>query len=148
MPIRKLVELDKETWGWSEIDPVKLKRVASEFKDWLLTIDRNNDPFRFLEEDLPLVEAVLNKQLPLPYKGSKPHTYEWREDLLPQEYKKICAPFYNTIRGAHLEPPQIIEKDGKRYAWADFESPDEGDSASIPDHATPECHGGRPSETS
>ena len=90
MPIRKLVELDEETWGWSEIDPVKLKRVATEFKSWLLTVDKNKDSFRFLDEDLPLVEAALSGELPLPYKGREPHTYEWREGLLPQEYIKIA----------------------------------------------------------
>lgn len=46
MTIRKLVELDGEYGGWLEVDPVKLKRVALAFKDWLLTVDPNNDPFR------------------------------------------------------------------------------------------------------
>lgn len=123
MPTRKLVELDDETWGWSEIDPVKLKRVATEFKAWLLTVDTNNDPFHFLKEDLPIVEAALAGKLPLPYKGWRPHSREIGEGLLPYEYSKISAPFYNTIRGAHLEPPTIIEREGKRYAWAVFEDP-------------------------
>jgi hypothetical protein len=123
MPIRRLVELDDETWGWSEIDPVKLKRVARDFMAWLLTVDPNNDPFGFLQQDLPLVKAALRGDMPLPYKGREPHIRELGEGLLPKDYTHISAPFYNTIRGAHLEPPQIIEKDGKRFAWVEFEDP-------------------------
>jgi hypothetical protein len=121
MAIRKLVELDAETWGWSEVDPIKLKRVASEFKAWLMTVQPQNDPFGFLKNDLPIVESALNGSMQVPYKGWEPHSWELREGLLPREYTKISAPFYNTIRGAHLTPPEVIEKDGKRYAWAEFE---------------------------
>ena len=132
MSTRKLVQLDDETWGWSEIDMVKLKRVATEFRTWLLTVDSSKDPFGFLKQDLPLVDAALNETLPLPYKGWQPHMRELGEGLLPREYTKISAPFYNTILGAHLTPPQILEKNGKRYAWAEFEDPrDEAD-----DHGT------------
>ena len=119
--MRKLVQLDDETWGWSEIDLVKLRRVALEFRTWLLTIDPVQDPFGFLKQDLPLVEAALNGSMVLPYKGYEPHTRELGEGWLPREYTRISAPFYNTIRGAHLRPPDILEKDGKRYAWAEFE---------------------------
>ena len=126
MPIRKLVELDDETWGWSEIDPVKLKRVSTEFKVWLETVDPNNDQFSFLRKDLPLVEAALNGSLTLPFKGNYPHSRELGEGFLPREYTKISAPFYSTIQGSHLVPPEVIEKDGKRYAWVEFEdSPEE-----------------------
>lgn len=121
--MHKLVQLDDETWGWTEIDPVRLQRVAQAFKAWLMTVDPQDDPFGFLIEDLPLVEAALQGTLPLPYKSSRPHSRSLGEGWLPSTYTEISAPFYNTIRGAHLRPPQIIEKDGKRYAWADFEDP-------------------------
>jgi hypothetical protein len=123
MSARKLVQLDEDTWGWTEIDMVKLKRVATEFRAWLVTVDPGSDSFGFLKWDLPLVDAALSGQMPLPYKGWEPHLRELGEGLLPREYTRISAPFYNTIRGAHLTPPQIIEKDGKRYAWAEFEDP-------------------------
>jgi hypothetical protein len=119
--MRKLVQLDDETWGWSEIDQVKLRRVAQEFRSWLVSVDPAEDPFGFLKHDLPLVDAALSGEMRLPYKSSRPHTRELGEGLLPREYTRISAPFYNTIRGAHLVPPQIIEKDGKKYAWLVFE---------------------------
>jgi hypothetical protein len=122
MTIKKLVRLDDETWGWTEIDPVKLRRVASAFKEWLLTVDPQNDPFAFLRKDLPLVEASLNGTLKLP-NHSYPHQRELGEGWLPADYRRISAPFYNTIAGALMEPPKVIEKDGKRYAWAEFEEP-------------------------
>lgn len=121
MAIRKLVELDAETWGWSEVDPIKLMRVAAEFKAWLMTVQPQNDPFGFLKKDLPIVESALNGTMQLPYKEYRPHSRELGEGLLPREYTMISAPFYNTIRGAHLTPPEVIEKGGKRYAWAEFE---------------------------
>lgn len=53
----------------------------------------------------------------------------WSRSKVTPQYGQqagVSAPFYNTIRGAHLEPPQIIEKDGKRFAWAEFEDPPKG----------------------
>jgi hypothetical protein len=128
MPIRKLVELDGEYGGWLEIDPVKLKRVATEFKRWLMSIDPKNDPFGFLQKDLPIVESALNGTMELPYKGNVPHNWEMREGLLPKDYRKIRAPFYNTIRGALYEPPEVIMKDGEYYAWTEFEDSTENDA--------------------
>lgn len=121
MPIRKLVELDGEYGGWLEIDPVKLKRVALVFKEWLLTIDPDNDEFSFLQRDLPIVEAALNGTLSLPYKNSLPHTWELHEWLLPESYLKVCAPFYNTIGGSLYKPLDVIVKNGRYFAWNEFE---------------------------
>jgi hypothetical protein len=123
MPIRKLVQLDDETWRWTEIDMVKLTRVANEFRTWLLSVDSGNDPFRFLKQDLPLVDAALKGTMPLPYKGSEPHKRELGEGLLPKDYTRVSAPFYNTIVGAHIKPPEIVERDGTRFAWLEFEDP-------------------------
>ena len=50
MPTRKLVQLDDDAWGWSEIDMVKLARCANEFKNCLMTVD-----------------PVLSGGIPLPY---------------------------------------------------------------------------------
>ncbi|MBB5390835.1 MULTISPECIES: hypothetical protein [unclassified Herbaspirillum] len=121
--MRKLAELDGEYGGWLEIDPVKLKRVAIEFKEWLLTVDPNNDPFGFLKYDLPLVNAVLDGELSLPYHHPNPHNWEIREGVL-DGYVEISAPFYNTIRGALYQPPDVIKKNGRYFAWTEFEDPE------------------------
>lgn len=123
MPVKKLVELDGEYGGWLEIDPVKLKRVAAAFKNWLATVDPKDDTFGFLEKDLPIVESALNGLLTLPYKGGHPHNWEVREGLLPDAYHEYSAPFYNTIRGALYETSKVIMKDGRYFAWTEFEDP-------------------------
>lgn len=119
MTIRKLVELDDDGWC-VEIDLIRLRRVATEFKDWLSTIPSEQDTFGFLKKDLPIVESALNGSMQLPYKGYRPHSRELGEGLLPREYTRISAPFYNTIRGANRSIETIAEN-GKRYAWAEFE---------------------------
>ena len=128
MTIRKLVQIDGDGWCM-EIDMIKLKRVATAFKAWLLTLDPNNDPFNFLKWDLPLVEAALNGTMELPYKGHRPHNWEIREGLLPEIYHDFSAPFYNTIRGAERSIETITEN-GKRYAWCEFEEPPLGGGVS------------------
>ncbi len=120
---KKLVMLDPESRRFTEIDQVKLKRVAAILYDWLLEIDPNNDPFKFLTRDLPLVKAALDGTLKLPYKEIEPHILEFREGLLPLDYIEISSPFYNTIRGQHMVPPEIVECDGKSFALMNFEDP-------------------------
>ena len=133
MPIRKLVQLDDDGWCM-DIDMVKLRRVATEFRNWLVTVDPSGDPFGFLKWDLPLVEAALSEMLQLPFKRGRPHTRDLGEGLLPREYTRISAPFYNTIRGADRSV-ETVTKDGKRYAWVEFEdsvSVTGGRSAELP----------------
>jgi hypothetical protein len=130
---KRLVELTAGGYG-TEIDLVKLKRVAKEFKAWLLTVDSNNDPFGFLRKDLPLVDSALNGTMELPFRGTRPHNWEIREGELDW-YLAHSSEFYNTIRGSNLVVNEdkdgytigltIIEKDGKRYAWAEFELPED-----------------------
>ncbi len=121
MAMRKLVQLDEDGYCM-EIDAVKLKRVTEAFKAWLMTVDPKNDPFGFLKQDLPLVEAVLQGMLPLPFKGARPHSRALGEGWLPLEYANISALFYTTIRGTDRSANTVL-KDGKRYAWANFEEP-------------------------
>jgi len=123
MPIRKLIEINGKHGGWLEIDPAKTMRVAKDFKKWLSTINPENDPFGFLKYDLPLVDSALEKKLKLPYDGARPHARALGEGLLPREYTKISAPFYNTIFGDMYETPKVITIDNRYYAWVDFEDP-------------------------
>lgn len=122
MPIKKLIELDGEYGGWLEIDPIKLKRVATIFREWLMVVDPGNDPFGFLKKDLPIVDQALKGELSLPYK-KEPHARDLGERILPEEYMKNSSPFYNVIRGALDDPPQVINKDGRYFAWTEWEDP-------------------------
>ncbi len=124
--MRKLVLLDDETWGFTEIDQIRLRRATKKLHAWLKDINPENDPFKYLKYDLPLVQAVLAGTMKFPYRGFDPHSWEIGEGTIPREYINVSSPFYNTIRGEHYVPPEIIEHDGKRYAWAIFEDPEEG----------------------
>lgn len=134
---KRLVELTAGGYS-TEIDLVKIKRVAKEFKAWLQNVETNNDPHGFLTLDLPIVEAALEGTLTLPF-HDKPRRGDWyyREGYKeePREFKDAAYPFYNTICGGNLVVNEdkdgyvtgitIIEKDGKRYAWAEFELPED-----------------------
>jgi hypothetical protein len=128
MSIKKLVELNGEYGGWLEIDPVKLKRVATEFKRWLEAECPKHDEFEIYKQNLPLVEAALAGEMQLPYRGFRPHGWELREGLLPNAYTEARAPFYNTIRGSLDAPPEVIMKDGRYYAWTEWEDPPEDET--------------------
>lgn len=120
MPIKKLVELNGEFGGWLEIDPVKLTRVATEFRNWLIKVNAADDEFGFLGKDLPLVEQALSGTLKMPC-HDYPHNWEIRESLLPTDFRQISAPFYNTISGSLYSPPEVIMKDGRYFAWTEWE---------------------------
>jgi hypothetical protein len=126
MPIRKLVELDGEYGGWLEVDPVKAKRAALKFKEWLETIDPEKDEFGFLIKDLPIVEGVLDGEIKLPNR-IYPHSWEIREGVLPSDYRQISAEFYTVIHGSLDAPPDVIVKNGRYYAWTDWE--DDGEQS-------------------
>lgn len=76
-----------------------------------------------MSKDLPVVEAALDGSLPLPYKEN-PHRREIGEGDLDWCLDKL-APFYNTICGALYEPPKVIMKNGRYFAWTEFEDPPE-----------------------
>lgn len=124
--MEKLVVLDTESWNFTEIDHVRAARLAVALRSWLLTLDPELCAFRFLEEDLPIVEAVLSGDLPLPHKERQPHLSAVVEGTPPPEYLNLALPFYDTIRGVPLEPPRAVWKDGKRCAWVIFENSSEG----------------------
>lgn len=124
----KLVELEGEFGYPKEVDVVKIDRVARDFRRWLLSLNPSNDPYGFLSQDLPLVESVLNGELPLPYRGPEPHSWEIREGLLPRDYTKASAPFYNAIRGVQLcEPVRVVREADRFFGWCQFEESSSGD---------------------
>ncbi len=132
--MKKLVELNGEFGGWLEVDPVKLKRVATSFKAWLLTFDPLNDAQGLLFKDLPLVDAALDGTLPLPHQDNS-HRREIGEGKLDWCLDKV-APFYNTIRGSLDEPPQVVMKDGRYFAWTEWEDPGQSPLGEGPHSAT------------
>lgn len=121
--MKRLVKLDPISKRLTEVDRVKLERVAQELLDFIQNnILPNNDPFDIWKWVVPLCEGVLNNTLilPLPY-DQLPLKYPMREGLLPDAFEKIYAPFSNTITGTPIVKTEKIEINGALYAEVDFE---------------------------
>ena len=57
----------------------------------------------------------------LPYRGYMPYVWEGGEGLLPRNYSRLEADFYIPVTGSPLYAPEIVVKDGKKYAWMEVE---------------------------
>lgn len=120
--MRRLVELDPVSKRFMEVDTKRVKREALALKEYILAAPaEEEEQFRYRSEILPIVEAALNGTLELPYRGYWPYQWEGGEGLLPRNYSRLEANFYIPVMGSHLDAPKIIVKDGKEYAWMEFE---------------------------
>lgn len=121
--MKRLVKLDPISKRFTEVDRVKLERVAQDLIDFIQNnISPYNDPFDIWKWVVPLCEGVLDNtlKLPLPY-DQLPLKYPMREGLLPDAFEKIYAPFSNTITGTPIVKTEKIEINGALYAEVDFE---------------------------
>lgn len=137
--MKKLVKLDANGW-LTEIDQKALAREAHALRTYIESAPaKEEEIFQYKNKVLPLVEAAISGTLMLPYKGEDP--YSWRlmlEDLAPMltdAFRTIYSAFIVRIHG-HPMPvapsyretgdalkyiPAIVEKDGDRYEWVEFE---------------------------
>jgi hypothetical protein len=125
--MKKLVELDPVAKTTKEFDETKIKRSAQKLKQYLLKIAPDDDVLHITELVLPIVEEALSGTLQLPFDNrKKPLRYESGEGLLPSEYSALAAPFFVAISGMSGLGSDLIEpirRDGKIYAWMEFEDP-------------------------
>ena len=120
--MRKLVELDPVSKRFMEVDTKRLNRAAQALKEYILAAPSEEEQqLRYSKEILPIVEAALNGTLDLPYRGYIPYVWEGGEGLLPPGYRSLEANFLVAVKGSHLDVPEIAVKDGKEYAWMEFE---------------------------
>ncbi len=137
--MRKLVRKNKDGW-LTEVDPKALRREALALKAYIEAASRKEEKqFRYRERLLPLVEAALSGALQIPFKGDKPYNsrmmMEGLEPWLPEGISELYFGFMIRIAGtAHISAPSylktgnimdyvpdIVEKDGERYEWVEFE---------------------------
>lgn len=119
--MRKLVELDANG-RFMEVDVKCLKRAALALKEYILAAPaEEEEQLHYRDEILPIVEAALNGALELPYRGYRPYVWEGGEGLLPRSYSRLEANFLVAVTGTPLDVPEIVVKDGKKYAWMEFE---------------------------
>jgi hypothetical protein len=137
--MRKLVKLDANGW-LTEIDQKALAREARALRAYIESAPtKEEEIFQYRIKVLPLVEAAISGALVLPYTGDDP--YSWRlmlEDLTPMltdAFRTVYSKFIVRIHG-HPMPvapsfretgdalsyiPEIVEQDGDRYEWVEFE---------------------------
>ena len=125
--MKKLVELDPVTRTTKQFDEVKIARSAQALKEYLLSLAPDGDHLHLRELVLPIVEKALSGRLDLPFDNrNKPLRRELGEGLLPAEYNKLAAPFFVAISGMSGLGSDLIKpirKEGKIYAWMEFEDP-------------------------
>ncbi len=138
--MRKLVLLTNRYGALTEVDPKALRREALALKTCIESAPRKEEKqFQYRQKLLPLVEAALNGTLQIPLKGDGPYPVRWMEEgfepWLPEPLSEMYFTFLGRVRGvAHLSAPsylkthdimdyvpEIVEKDGQRYEWVEFE---------------------------
>jgi len=137
--MKKLVKLDADGW-LTEIDQKALAREARELCDYIESASTKEEQiFQYREKVLPLVHATISGKLTLPYKGEDP--YSWRlmlenfapmlNDAFREVYSKFIvrihghpmpvAPSFRETGDARNYVPEIVERNGDRYEWVEFE---------------------------
>jgi hypothetical protein len=120
--MRRLVQLDPETLRFTEVDRKRLRREGQALRAYLNGLTSENDRLGLRAQVGQLVDAVLRgaRTLPLDLR-EVPFGRESTEGLLSREFEDLYAAFFVTALGSHREPPQIVEKEGNKWAWMDFE---------------------------
>lgn len=121
--MKRLVEIDPNTGITKEFDQKAIRRSAQALKEYLLNLKTEDDEYNLREKVLPILEDALTGNLKFPL-DRQPLQFELTEGLLPREYSRTSARFWvyaMGIGGLGSELIQPIHKDGKAYAWMEFE---------------------------
>ncbi|MFZ5698951.1 MAG: hypothetical protein ACOY9J_09620 [Pseudomonadota bacterium] len=116
---KRLVELDKNGRA-TEVCWKRLRRRALVVKEYL---DRNPgcpEIPNLRERAMPLVNAALDGTLIIPNLRD-PFIWEGGEGLLPADFNHVFNKFMNIVAGLDCDYANRVEKDGKVYAWVEFE---------------------------
>lgn len=122
---RRLVEIDSRSFRSKEVDLMRLKREALELKDYLLRLQPEVDTIGLRGLVMPICETALAGTLALPLDPhQKPVLTTRVEDMggkIPKGFEELYARFINTATGSRAEIETPIHKDGKVWAWMEFE---------------------------
>jgi hypothetical protein len=127
---RKRVKLDvNNRERYSETDPIALQRTTQALREFALTrIDPLQDPYNIRGTMLELCEGVMNGTESLPMNLDDDRLNYMRNmdrfELMPAGLFSPWADFLAAVSGARVFADEdIIEVDGERYAYMDFEEP-------------------------
>jgi hypothetical protein len=123
--MRRLVEIDPETFYAREVDTRRLKREAQELKTYLLELNPRDDTVGLRRLIMPFCDQALAGTLDLPVDvGRKPILTSRIEDMggtVPPGFEELYARFFNTATGVRAEVEAPVHKDGRVWAWMEFE---------------------------
>lgn len=115
---RRLVELDENGYA-REVDWKRLKKRALVLKAYLDNTPPPPEVPNLRERTMPLIVDALSGALQIP--AQSPFNWETREGLLPAEFDLFWSNFFYIACGLDRDYANRIEKDGKVYAWVEFE---------------------------
>jgi hypothetical protein len=122
--MRRVVQLDPQTFFAMEIDTSRLAREAKELMRCISRIPAEMDADGYYRKLVPLCEAAIAGSLPLPLDVDRtPLNLAHLRDIgteLDAEFVELYARFMNTATGSRIEGPPF-KKDGKTWAWMEFE---------------------------
>lgn len=127
---QKLVRFDQ--WHFTEVDPIRLRRVAQNLKEMVAVKIPKNDPYQIHSKLLPILESAIRNEIKQPFDDDKDlisGNYLWdkREGFLPSEYDDEFNSSFNafafTVEGMAVDEIELIIKDGVTYAYMEFEEP-------------------------
>lgn len=118
---KRLVELDKNGSA-TEVCWKRLRRQALAVKEYLDRSPSCPEIPNLRERAMPLVQAALDGTLIVPLSIRRdPFVWEGGEGLLPSDFNHVFSRFMNIVTGADRDYVNRVEKDGKVYAWVEFE---------------------------
>ncbi len=123
--MKRLIKLAPDTKCYSEIDPIKLRRVCLNLLDFInAQVPKDKDSLGLWKKVVPLCDNAAKNLLKSPINFSDlPLSYELREGLLPDNFERIYAIFALTITGTPDGKLEVIDIEGELYAHVDFEDP-------------------------
>jgi hypothetical protein len=122
---RQLVEIDRETMYAKRVDEKRMRREAAALREFLTRLSPAEDKHGLRKMVLPVCEAALNGKLRVPMSmRESPVNISRIEDVggtVPPEFAELYSRFMNTTTGSRADTDHPVEKDGKLWAWMEFE---------------------------
>ncbi|WP_148044737.1 hypothetical protein [Stagnimonas aquatica] len=124
--MKRLVELDLNTRYALEVDGLRLIREARDLQEYLVALKPSRVAELLRSKVLPFTSAALRGSLKVPLEPHANPIHVTRfEDMygepLPPGFEHLYACFFNTAVGARADVEHKIERDGRLWAWMEFE---------------------------
>lgn len=122
--MKRLVEVDRDTRFALAVDEKRAFREAQALMNYL-DKSGNELPEPVRESVTVVVASILNGSLQLPIGlDAKPLNLAHLRDIgidLPSEFLELYSRLFNTATGSRIDASKFEERDGRLFAWMQFE---------------------------